>query len=105
MAVFFILLGVTVGIYAGSFLLGKRKIVSVGIPAVVSAVMTALMYIGEMILLHGHLYSFGTGFFFESIPGIILAPADIAVIIVSGCVTALIFGLINSACMLEVDII
>lgn len=35
MAAFFILLGVTVGIYTGSFLLSKRKFVSVVIPAIV----------------------------------------------------------------------
>jgi hypothetical protein len=48
-----------------------------------------------MILLHGHLYSFGTGFLFESIPGIIVAPINILIIITSGCVTALIFWLIH----------
>ncbi|HBR30770.1 MAG: hypothetical protein PHD46_00050 [Eubacteriales bacterium] len=95
MAIFFILLGVTVGIYVGSFLLGKRKFVTVGISAIVSAIMTTLMYVGEMILLHGHLYSFGTGFLFESIPGIIVAPINILIIITSGCVTALIFWLIH----------
>ena len=94
MAMFFILLGVTVGIYIGSFLLRKRKIISVGVPVMVSAMMTILMYVGEMILLHGHLYSYGTGFLFESIPGIIVAPVDIFVIIASGCVTALLINLL-----------
>ena len=95
MTMFFILLGVTVGIYAGSFLLGKRKFVSIGIPAIVSSIMTIIMYVGEMVLLHGHLYSFGSGFFFESIPGIVFAPIDFWVVIASGGVTALIFTLIN----------
>ena len=92
MTVFFILLGVTVGVFAGSFLLGKRKLVSVCIPAIVSSAMTLLMYIGEMILLNGHLYSFGEGFIFNGIPGIVLAPVDLAIIAVSGCMTALIFA-------------
>jgi len=95
MALFFILLGVTIGIYIGSFLLGKRKFVSVGIPGLVASAMTLLMYIGEMILLHGHLYLFGTGFLFSSIPGIILSPADILVIAMAGWLTALICTLLN----------
>ncbi len=95
MTLFFSLLGVTVGIYAGSFLLEKGKIVAIVIPAIVSSVMTLLMYAGEMILLNGHLYSFGTGFIFDSIPGIVLAPVDLLVVAASGCVTAFILELLN----------
>lgn len=95
MALFFILLGVTVGIFAGSFLLEKGKFLSVWLPAVLSSGMTLLMYFGEMILLNGNLYSFGTGFFFESIPGIILAPVDLLVIAASGGVTAGLFALLK----------
>ncbi len=95
MTAFFIILGVTVGVYVGSFLLGKRNLVSMGIPALVASIMTFLMYVGEMILLHGHLYSLGTGFIFDSIPGIVFAPFDLLVIGASGCVTALIFTLLN----------
>jgi len=95
MAVFFILLGVTVGIYAGSFLLGKKTGISVVVPAVLSSLMTLIMYVGEMILLNGNLYRFGNGFFFEEISFLVLAPVDIIVIIISGCVTALIFRLLN----------
>ena len=61
MTFFFILLSVTVGVFLGSFLLGKRKLVSIWIPAILAAVMTLLMYIAEMFLLNGHLYSFGVG--------------------------------------------
>ena len=95
MALFFVLLGVTGGIFAGSFLLGKRKLLSVWIPVIVASAMTFLMYIGEMILLNGHLYRFGTGFIFESIPGIVLAPIDLAIVLVSGCATASISALLN----------
>lgn len=95
MTVFFILLGVTMGIFAGSFLLGKRKLISVWVPSMVSLIMTLLMYIGEMILLHGHLYSFGNSFVFDSIHGIILAPIDMLIILVSGGITALIFTVLN----------
>lgn len=95
MTIFFILLGVTVGIYEGSFLLGKKTGISVVVPAVLSSLMTLLMYVGEMILLNGNLYRFGKGFFFEEIFSLVLAPVDIIVIIISGCVTALIFRLLN----------
>ncbi|MBR0322622.1 MAG: hypothetical protein IIX08_09560 [Bacteroidales bacterium] len=96
MTVFFILLGVTAGVFVGSFLLGKRKLVSVWIPAISASVMTLLMYIGEMFLLNGHLYSLGTGFLFESLPGIVFAPIDLLVILLSGSATALFFALLNN---------
>ena len=88
MSIFFVLLGVTVGVFVGSFLLGKRKFLSIGIPSIVASSMTLLMYIGEMILLNGHLYRFGSGFIFSSIPGIVLSPIDLLVILLSGCSTA-----------------
>lgn len=95
MSAFFILLGVTTGVFAGSFLLGKRKFLSVGIPAILSAGMTLVMYIGEMILLNGHLYRFGEGFLFDSIPGIVLSPADVLIVLASGGATAVLFTLLN----------
>ena len=95
MIAFFILLGVTVGVFVGSFLLEKRKLISVLIPSVVASSLTLLMYIGEMILLSGNLYRFGSGIIFDSINGIVLAPVDILVIVLSGCITALLFTLIN----------
>ena len=95
MTIFFVLLGVATGVFAGSFLLGKRKLVSVWIPAVIASVMTLLMYIGEMILLNGHLYSLGSGFVFNGLPGIVFAPIDLLVILSSGCITALVFEILN----------
>ena len=95
MAVFFILLGVTVGVYVGSFLLGKCKGFAVWLPAVVASAMTLLMYVGELILLNGHLYRFGTGFFFDGLPGIVLAPVDVLIAVAAGGVTALLFSLTN----------
>lgn len=97
MIVFFVLFGISVGVFVGSFLLGKRKVVSILVPSIVSSVMTFLMYIGEMILLNGHLYQLGMGFFFKSIPEIVFAPIDLLVIVVSGCITASIFILLNDS--------
>ncbi len=95
MTAFFVLFGVTAGVFAGSFLLGKRKFVSVWIPSIIASVMTLLMYIGEMILLNRHLYSFGTGLLFDSMPGIIFAPIDLLIILAAACITAVIFTLLN----------
>ena len=53
-----------------------------------ASVLTLIMYIGEMILLSGHLYRFGSGFLFDGLAGIVLAPIDILIIIASGCINA-----------------
>ncbi len=95
MAVFFVLMGFTAGIFAFSFLIGKQGKISLLIPALVASLVTLLMYIGEMILLSGNLYRFGSGFFFEGIPGISLAPADIFLIVLSGLVTWVAASFIN----------
>lgn len=91
MATFFVLFGVTFGVFVGSFLLGKRKLLSVWIPSIAASFMTFFMYIGEMILLNGHLYRFSTGFLFDSLPGIVFAPIDLLIILAAACITALIF--------------
>ena len=95
MTLFFVVFGVTTGVFAGSFFLEKRKLVSVWIPAISASVMTLLMYVGEMILLNGHLYRLGSGFLFDSLPGIVFAPIDLLVVLFSGCITALIFTILN----------
>lgn len=91
MSLFFILLGVTAGIYIASFLFGKRRTISVLLPSIAASVVTLVMYIGEMILLSGHLYRFGSGLIFDGISGIVFAPVDIAIIILPGCIVAAIF--------------
>lgn len=90
MSLFFIVFGVTAGVYAGSFLLEKKKLVSVLLPSILASATTLIMYIGEMILLSGNLYRFGSGFLFDGISGIVLTPIDILIIIASGFITALI---------------
>ena len=95
MVIFFIILGVTAGLFAGSFLLKKSRFTAVWIPGIIASAMTLLMYIGEMILLHGHLYIYGSGFLFESLPGIVLAPADLLVILASGGITLGICHMLN----------
>ncbi len=95
MTLFFIIFGMVGGIFTGSFVIGKRPIISAAIPAVSASALTTLMYIGEMALLHGNLYILGKGFFFKNLPYIILSPFDILVILASGAFTAVIFILLN----------
>ena len=95
MAVFFALLGITVGVFAASLTLGKKKLLSLTLPAVIAVAVTVLMYIGEMILLHGNLYRFGNDFFFEGFGGLVLTPADLLVILASGALTLLICSVLN----------
>ena len=95
MILFFIVFGVTMGVFAGSYTLGRRKLWSVHFPALVSSLITLIMYIGEMILLNGHLYRFGAGFFFNGLPMIVLAPVDILVILLSGCISRGLFSRLN----------
>lgn len=96
MCVFFILFGVTVGIYVTSFTLNKKPLISVWLPSISAAVVTLVMYIGEMILLNGHLYRFGDEFLFEELFGIVLAPIDIIVILASGAIAAAIANRIRN---------
>ena len=96
MSAFFILFGVTVGIYVASFTLNKKPLLSVWLPSISAAIVTLVMYIGEMILLSGHLYRFGDGVFFAGIPGIVLAPVDIVVIIASGAVAVIIANAVRN---------
>ena len=96
MSAFFVLFGVTVGIYVASFTLHKKPFSSVWLPSISASVVTLIMYVGEMVLLSGHLYRFGDGFFFAGIPGIVLAPVDIVVIIASGVVAAIIANAVRN---------
>ena len=95
MSLFFIMLGVTVGTYTGSFLIGRKQSVSVWIPTAAASLITLAMYIGETFLLSGHLYRFGSGLFFDELPGIVLAPVDLFIILLSGCITAVICCFLN----------
>ena len=95
MCVFFVIMGVTAGIYVGSFLLGRNKWISIVIPAIVSALITLAMYIGEMILLNGHLYRFGMGWVFHGLGGFVLAPIDLLVIVSSGSICGVVLHRIS----------
>lgn len=96
MCVFFILLGLTVGLFAASLTIGKRKAFSVTLPAVLASLTVLLMYIGEACLLSGHLYILGKGLLFEPLIGNFVSVFDVLVIILSGIITAILAMLINN---------
>lgn len=90
MAVFFALTGIVMGIFVFSFTAGKSGALPTVLPALSALLTTVSMYIGELILLSGNLYRFGSGFFFDGLGGLVLAPVDLLIIIVSSTVTALV---------------
>ncbi len=95
MGAFFILLGVTGGIYAGSFLIGRNRKLAVYLPAGIASALVLVMYVGEMCLLSWHLYRFGSGVLFDGIPGLVLAPVDLGIILLAGIVTWAVCGWLN----------
>lgn len=95
MTVFFIVFGITAGIYCGSIFYGKGTLLSKLIPAIAASFTTLIMYIGELVLMGGTLYKYGSGSFFKPIGRISLSVADIAIILVSGVITYLVMQLIS----------
>ncbi|MDF2510643.1 MAG: hypothetical protein K0S04_509 [Herbinix sp.] len=96
MSVFFIIFGITVGIYCGSIFYGKTKLLSKIIPAITASFTTLIMYIGELVLMGGVLFKYGNGFFFEPIEAIQFSAADIIIILLSGVITYIIMQLLNN---------
>lgn len=92
---FFIVLGVSLGIYVGSYLVGRRKVISIVLPAVAAALTCSLMYYGEFKLLDGELYRFGRNGLFEGLPYITVSPVDLVIIALSGLVTALLMDAVE----------
>ena len=88
MCLFFIVFGVTMGLFTASFLTKRPRSLVLSVSVAVSSVVTLIMYIGELILLSGHLYRFGNGFLFDGLGALVLAPIDLIVILLSGGITA-----------------
>ncbi len=98
---FFVVLGVTVGTYFGSLLYGKRRLFSVALPAVTAVLATIAMYCGELALMGGKLFSFGSGWFFSPLLQTPFSPCDILVILLPGAVTYGIMVLLNKTLQKE----
>lgn len=95
MSLFFILFGMTVGIYIGSFFYRRKRLLSVVLPSVIASVTTLLVYIGELILLGGKLYGMGRGVLFSPLSPLPFAMIDLLVILLSGIFVCAIMLLIN----------
>jgi hypothetical protein len=95
MSIFFIVFGISVGVYVGSIFYGKKKLLSVVIPAIAASITTIVMYIGELILMGGSLFKFGNGFLFEPLGEIPYAIIDFIVIFLSGIVTYSLLHFLN----------
>jgi len=89
MSLFFIIFGLTAGSYAGSLLYFQKPLLSRALPALVASLTTFVMYIGELVLMGGVLFRFGSGFFFAPIGACPFAPVDFAVILLAGALTYL----------------
>jgi len=87
MTVFFLVFGITAGIYAGTWLYNKRKLYSIMVPSVIAMAVTLVMYIGEMAMMNWTLFLMGSGFLFDKISGIPFSLFDILTILLSGIIT------------------
>ncbi len=96
MAVFFMVYGVTVGIYCVSIFYGKSTLLAKIIPSMAASLTTLVMYIGELMLMGGALFKYGTGLFFEPIGSIPFSIADIVITLSSGIITYIIMHFLNS---------
>lgn len=96
MAVFFMVYGVTVGIYCGSIFYGKSTLLAKIIPSIAASFTTLIMYIGELFLMGGVLFKYGSSLFFKPILSIPFSTADIAITLSSGIITYIIMHLLNS---------
>jgi len=95
MSVFFIVFGLTAGAYAGSLLYGASPVFARLIPAAIAVLTAILMYVGELVMMGGTLFRFGTGILFEPLGAFVLAPVDLLVIAVSGLLTHLLLYLMR----------
>ena len=87
MTLFFMVFGVTAGVYTGTWLYGKHKMFSVIVPSAVSIIISAVMYLGEMVMMGWRLFQRGVGFLFVRLGVSPFSIFDILTILLSGIVT------------------
>ena len=95
MTAFFLVFGITAGVYIGTWLYGKKKMISIIIPSIVAILITVVMYIGEMIMMGWTLFQRGTGFLFDRLWFIPLSFFDIITILFSGIITYFVLTVIK----------
>jgi len=87
MTLFFLIFGITAGVYTGTWLYEKQKTLSLIIPSVAAALTTIVMYVGEMVMMNGRLFLRGSGFLFEELGTLPFSIMDIMTILLSGVIT------------------
>jgi predicted neutral ceramidase superfamily lipid hydrolase len=87
MTIFFLVFGIKAGVYTGTWLYGKKALVSIVIPSVTSMLVTVIMYIGEMVMMNQNLFRRGNGFIFSPLGVFPLSVFDIITIFISGIIT------------------
>ncbi len=92
---FFVVFGVTFGMYFAGHFYGKRKLLSIWIPSIIAILTTIAMYIGELVLMGGYLFVFGKGGFFMPLGIVSFSLCDLSIILISGIITASLSLLIN----------
>jgi len=92
---FFVVFGVTFGMYFAGHFYRKGKLLSVWVPAIIAVFTTMAMYIGELVLMDGHLFIFGRGIFFEPLGTVPFSLCDILIVLISGIITASLSFLLN----------
>ena len=96
MTAFFLIFGITAGVYTGTWLYGKARWISLFIPSVVAMVFVVVMYIGEMVMMGGGLFLLGRGFLFEPLGALPLSPVDVMTVLLSGAATYMILKAIRA---------
>ncbi|MDE5862797.1 MAG: hypothetical protein K2H34_00430 [Lachnospiraceae bacterium] len=92
---FFIVFGVTFGSCFSCWMHGKKRLLSIWLPVLVSTATTIVMYIGEFVLMDGALFVFGKGVFFEPLGRIPFSPCDIAIVLVTAGISYILNRLVN----------
>ena len=101
MTVFFLVFGITAGVYTGTWSYGKQKKMSIILPSIVAMLITVVMYIGEIVMMGWTLFRFGTGFLFDSLGFIPLSILDIVTILLSGITTYIILTAIKPKAVID----
>jgi len=97
MTIFFLVFGITAGVYTGTCLYEKQRLFSGIIPSVAAMAVTLIMYIGEMVMMNWTLFQLGNGFLFERMGIIPFALIDILTILMSGVITYFILTAVHGS--------
>lgn len=85
---FFVVFGVTFGMYFATHLYKKSRSLSVWVPAIIAMLTTIAMYLGELMLMDGKLFFLGSGPFFEPLGTVPFSMCDVLIVLISGIITA-----------------